>query len=52
MNNSNLTFNSVETLPHLNAQAVIQVDSSVVFRTRRHTLVEIGYLQDILSTCF
>ena len=32
MNNSNLNFNSVETLPHLNAKAAFQVDSSAVFR--------------------
>ena len=32
MNNSNLNFNSVETLPHLNVQAAFQVDSSAVFR--------------------
>lgn len=32
MNNSFLNFNSVETLPHLNAQAAFQVDSSAVFR--------------------
>ena len=52
MNNTNLNFNSVETLPHLNAKAAFQVDSLVVFRTRRQTLAKIGYLQDILSTCF
>ena len=27
-----LNFNSVENLPHLNAQAAFQVDSSAVFR--------------------
>ena len=32
MNNSNLNFNSVETLPNLNARAAFQVDSSAVFR--------------------
>ena len=32
MNNSNLNFNSVETLPNLNAKAAFQVDSSAVFR--------------------
>ena len=33
MNNSNLNFNSVETLPNLNAKATFQVDSSAhVFR--------------------
>ena len=32
MNNSNLNFNSVETLPNLNVRAAFQVDSSAVFR--------------------
>ena len=32
MNYSNLNFNSVETLPSLNAQAAFQVNSSAVFR--------------------
>jgi hypothetical protein len=32
MEKFNLNFNSVENLPHLNAQAAFQVDSSAVFR--------------------
>ena len=32
MEKLNLNFNSVENLPHLNAQAAFQVDGSAVFR--------------------